>query len=87
MDATPPESGPLVYQIRVKGHLAPDWAEWFDGMTISNEAQGEAVLSGPVRDQAALYGLIAKIRDLGLLLIAVNRAEHESKTKHNMNSA
>ena len=77
MAATPDTSATQLYQIRVKGHLAPDWAEWFDGMTISNESQGEMVLIGAVRDQAALYGLIAKIRDLGLSLIAIHRIDQK----------
>ena len=60
-----------VYQIRVKGQLAPSWAEWFDGMSIADAENGEAVLTGLVADQAALHGLLIKIRDLGLPLIAV----------------
>lgn len=63
------------YSIRVEGHLACDWSEWFDGMTILHEANGETVIVGPVRDQAALHGLLAKVRDLSLTLIAVNRTE------------
>jgi len=61
-----------MYQIRVKGHLDRQWSGWFDGMLISNEASGEAVLSGMVIDQAALCGLLVKIRDLGLPLMALN---------------
>lgn len=63
------------YQIRVKGHLGPEWSAWFDGLTITNEPNGEAVLAGPVVDQAALHGLLAKVRDLGLPLLSVNRVE------------
>ena len=63
------------YQIRVKGHLRPEWTEWFDDMTIIHEADGATTLSGPVVDQAALHGLLIKVRDLGLELIAVNRGE------------
>ncbi len=59
------------YQIRVQGHLDDAWSAWFDGLTITNGANGEALLAGPVPDQAALHGLIVKIRDLGLPLIAV----------------
>jgi hypothetical protein len=62
-----------VYQIRVRGHLGERWAQWFDGMRITNEANGEAILAGPIADQAALHGLLAKVRDLGLPLIAVTR--------------
>jgi len=60
------------YQIRVKGHLDPLWSAWFE-MTITNEANGEAVLSGPIVDQAALHGLLVKVRDIGLPLLAVSR--------------
>jgi hypothetical protein len=60
------------YEIRVEGHLAADWTDWFEGLTIHQEADGETVLSGPL-DQAALHGVLAKIRDLGLVLIAVNQ--------------
>lgn len=63
------------YQIRVKGHLGPEWSAWFEGLTIRNEPTGEAVLAGPVVDQAALHGLLAKIRDLGLPLVSVNPSE------------
>ena len=59
------------YHIRVKGHLAAHWSAWFDNMTISNQANGEAMLTGPLADQAALHGVLNKIRDLGLPLLAV----------------
>jgi hypothetical protein len=59
------------YHIRVRGHLNDNWSDWFGGLTISNEAHGEAVLDGPLADQAALYGVLIKIRDLGLPLITV----------------
>jgi len=62
---------PTDYQIRLKGHLDSRWSAWFDGMTISNEENSEAVLRGPLADQAALHGVLIKIRDLGLPLIAV----------------
>ena len=61
------------YEIRLKGHLEPRWADWFDGLTLTQESDGTTVLSGSVVDQAALYGLLGKVRDLGLPLIAVNR--------------
>jgi hypothetical protein len=66
-----------VYEIRVRGHLGERWAAWFDGMRITNEANGEAVLAGPVADQAALHGLLARVRNLGLPLIAVSRVLDE----------
>ena len=59
------------YVITVRGHLDDHWPAWFDGLTITNGANGEALLAGPVVDQAALHGLLVKIRDLGLPLIAV----------------
>ena len=71
-------TAPIVYCIRLTGHLAPCWSEWFDGLTITHEANGDTTLSGPVRDQAALYGLLAKMRDLNLTLIWLNRIESES---------
>jgi hypothetical protein len=61
------------YEIRLKGHLAARWADWFDGMTLTQESDGTTVLRGSVVDQAALHGLLGKVRDLGLPLIAVNR--------------
>ena len=63
------------YQIRVKGHLDDKWSDWFEGLVITLEANGETLLSGPVADQAALYGLLKKVRNLGLTLLSVNRVE------------
>jgi len=68
-------SQPLVYQIRLKGHLGSQWSDWFDGLTITLEENGDTLLTGPVVDQAALYGLLKKIRDLGLPLLSVNPVE------------
>jgi hypothetical protein len=62
---------PGLYEIRIKGHLDKRWADWFDGLTITLEDNGETLLSGLVTDQAALHGLLKKIRDLGLPLVAV----------------
>lgn len=62
----------LVYQIRIKGHLDDQWADWFGGLTITREANGDTLLAGPVADQAALYGLLKKVRDLGMTLVSVN---------------
>ena len=61
------------YEIRLKGRLEPRWADWFDGLTLTHESDGTTLLSGPVVDQAALHGLLGKVRDLGLPLIAVRR--------------
>ena len=62
---------PLIYQIRIKGHLAPHWADWFEGLTLTLEANGETLLIGPVVDQAALYSVLRKLRDVGLPLLSV----------------
>ncbi len=64
---------PTVYQIRIKGHLSPQWAAWFDGMTITLEANGDTLLTGPMIDQSALYGVIRRVRDIGLPLLSVTR--------------
>ena len=61
------------YRIRVKGYLDPKWADWFYGLTFGSQAHGETVLTGPVTDQAALHGLLNKIRDLALPLLLVER--------------
>ena len=65
----------MVYQIRIKGHLGPQWAEWFGGLTITLEENGETLMGGPVAGQAALHGLLKKVRDLGLPLISAVRIE------------
>jgi hypothetical protein len=61
----------IVYQIRIKGHLGGQWTEWFGGLTITLEDNGETLLTGPVVDQAALFGLLRKVRDLGMPLLSV----------------
>ena len=63
---------PTRYEIRVKGHLDPDWAGWFEELTITNEENGTATLSGYLPDQAALHGVLNRISNLGLALISVN---------------
>jgi len=79
-------SQPTIYQIRVKSHLGSDWTDWFEGLTITLEEAGNTLLTGPVADQAALHGLLKKVRDLGIPLLSVNpvqsnetRLEKESK--------
>ena len=62
----------MMYHIRVTGHLGRQWTDWFDGMTIILEDNGDTLLIGPVLDQAALYGLLKKVRDLGMPLFSVN---------------
>lgn len=66
---------PMVYQIRVKSHLRSDWTDWFEGLTITLEDTGDTLLTGPVVDQAALHGLLKKVRDLGMPLVSVNPME------------
>jgi hypothetical protein len=64
---------PMVYQIRIKGHLGPQWADWFGGLAITLEDNGDTLLTCPVVDQAALHGLLRKVRDLGMPLISAIR--------------
>ena len=65
----------VVYQIRIKGHLGPQWTDWFEGLTITPEVDGDTLLTGPVVDQAALHGLLKKVRDMGLPLVSVSPVE------------
>ena len=65
----------MVYKIRLKGHLGPQWTDWFGGATLRLEANGETLLTCPVADQAALHGLLRKVRDLGMPVLAVIRIE------------
>jgi hypothetical protein len=64
---------PIGYQIRVKGHLGAQWTDWFGGLTVTLEENGDTLLTGPVVDQAALHGLLKKVRDLGMPLVSVVR--------------
>ena len=66
---------PGLYEIRIKGHLDNRWADWFGGLTITLEDNGDTLLTGHVVDQAALHGLLRKVRDLGIPLLSVNRVE------------
>ena len=63
---------PLIYQIRLQGHLSQQWTDWFGGLLITLEDNGETLLTGPLVDQAALHGLLKKVRDLGMPLLAIN---------------
>ena len=65
----------MIYQIRIEGHLGPQWTDWFGGMTITLEDNGDTLLTGPVVDQAALYGLLRKVRDLGMPLLFATRVK------------
>ena len=68
---------PLVYQIRIKGHLGREWTNWFGGLTIRLTDNGETLLTGPVVDQAALHGLLKKVRDAAMPLLSVMRVKPE----------
>lgn len=67
-----------MYEIRVEGHLAESWSEWFEGLAIHNNPNGEMVLNGPLMDQAALFGVLNKLQALNLPLISVNRSSHQT---------
>ena len=73
---------PGLYEIRIKGHLADRWANWFGSMTITLEENGDTLLTGPVVDQAALHGLLRKVRDLGMPLLSVNRVAPDPYRKN-----
>jgi len=68
------------YEIRLKGHLDDRWTEWFEGLTITLEEDGDTLLTGPVIDQAVLHGLLKKVRDLGMPLVSVSPLEHGPST-------
>ena len=80
---------PMVYQIRIKGHLGRQWTDWFGGLTLTLEDNGETLLTGPVVDQAALHGLLRKVRDGGMPLVSVMRVKPDpaeaSDVKQEMN--
>jgi hypothetical protein len=90
-ESTGEHGGPEYYEIRIRGHLEKRWAEWFDGLRMTLDANGETVLTGTVVDQAALYGLLRKVRDLGLPLVSVrqvsskpaNTPDDDEDTDHN----
>ncbi len=70
---------PMIYQIRVQGHLDSQWTDWFEGLTITLEEDGDTLLTGPIIDQEALYGLLKKVRDLGMPLVSVNPIPFDPK--------
>ena len=73
----PTSSEPGRYAIRVKGHLDQRWADWFEGLTFTHASDGTTTLAGPLADQAALHGVLTKIRDLGLPIISIQATEAE----------
>jgi hypothetical protein len=75
------ENCPVVYQIKIQGHLEKHWAEWFEDMTITHEQDGTTTLYGPLPDQAALHSILRKIRDLNLQLISVKQVKLDPENK------
>ncbi len=78
LEQNPTQSQSVIYQIRLKGHLGSEWTDWFEGLTITLEEDGDTLLTGPVVDQSALHGLLKKVRDLGLPLVSVCPVEPSS---------
>lgn len=76
LEPKPTPNQPVVYRIRIKGHLSHEWTDWFEGLTITLEENGNTLLTGPVVDQAALHGLLKKVRDLGMPLVSVSPLEN-----------
>ena len=74
-DETPGSGETPIYQIRLEGHLGPQWLDWFGGLALTQAAGGDTLLTCPVVDQAALYGLLKKVRDLGMVLVSVRRID------------
>jgi hypothetical protein len=79
------DTTPAVYEIRVAGHLSSQWRDWFEGLTVTLEADGNTRITGPVEDQAALHSLLKKIRDLGMVLVSVNRVRFNESAPASFN--
>jgi len=71
-NSNPDLDKPVIYQLRIKGHLDSSWTSWFEGLSVTLDESGDSLLTGPVADQAALHGLLKKMRDLGLTLVSVS---------------
>ena len=87
LEPKPTASQTVIYQIRLKSHLDSQWTDWFEELTITLEEDGNTLLTGPVIDQAALHGLLKKVRDLGMPLISVNPVEPSPSTRHGAGQA
>lgn len=77
------QDNPGRYQIRLQGHLDSHWATWFDGLTLTTESDGTTIIAGPVADQAALHGLLQKVRDVGLPLVSVTSVDPDESDAPN----
>jgi hypothetical protein len=83
LDTQPVSLEPMIVQIRIRGHLDSQWTDWFEGLAITLEENGDTLLYGPVADQAALHGLLKKVRDLGMPLVSVNQVQfNETQQDH-----
>ena len=82
VDADADADQPTVYEIRLKGQLDHRWTDWFGGLAITPQRNGDTLLSGPVVDQAALHGLLRKVRDLGMPLLSITPHDHQSSGDH-----
>jgi hypothetical protein len=69
----------MIYQIRIKGHLDEQWTDWFSGLTITLEESGDTLLTGPITDQSALFGLLRRVSDLGMKLISFNQMDTDNQ--------
>ena len=87
IDASAGADQPTVYEIRLKGSLDHQWTDWFDGLAITLQRNGETVLTGAVADQAALHGLLRKIRDLGMPLLSLTPRDYGSNAHHHKGDA
>ncbi len=81
MNRQPRQDQTAIYQFKVEGQLNPTWSEWFEELILLHEASGNTILTGPIADQAALHGVLIKIRDLGLILISVKRLKKISNRR------